>query len=62
MARKMVTHAKTPAEWSDGRADNKVLVNSDELMVCEDIQGLFGSLSELHSGYLNQHPTSETII
>lgn len=46
--RKTDTHTEAPAEWSNRRADDGVLVDSDELMICEDIQGLFGSLGELH--------------
>jgi len=46
--RKTDTHTETPAEWSNRRANNGVLVDSDELMICEDIQGSVGSLGELH--------------
>jgi len=46
--RKTDTHTEAPAERSNRRTDDGVLVYSDELMICEDIQGLFSSLGELH--------------
>jgi hypothetical protein len=44
-----ITHVDPPSEWSDSGADNGILVDSDNLRVLEDLEGLASDSRELKS-------------